>query len=233
MRPILVACWLGLESSPAGAQCPCDCGGDGAVTVDDLLTIVNVAQGTLPIEVCPSADSGSDLLITIDELLSCVQIALSGCPPPAASPTPSPSPTATAGAIPPIPTSAFELRAWLQAGHYRGWTAESDRHVSLGPHGRFVRTYLNDTVIASLQAGNATHPAGSALVKELYFSGTTVQAWAVEIKVQDDSAGGAGWYWWEGEGLAGFGLGICTNCHRSDYNGLTSRDFVLTPFPLQ
>ena len=109
---------------------------------------------------------------------------------------------------------------------YKTWTAESGPHPSAGPHGATVRTFLNDVVLQSLAAGNTSHPAGSALVKELYFGGSTVQLWAVEVKVQDDSDGGRGWYWWEG-GTSGFGNPTCTGCHAG------GRDYVLTPFPLQ
>lgn len=50
-------------------------------------------------------------------------------------------------------------------------------------------------VFASLEAGSATHPTGSALVKQLYGPGDQVLGWSVMVKVQDESAGGAGWYW--------------------------------------
>lgn len=32
---------------------------------------------------------------------------------------------------------------------------------------------------------------------------------------------------------ASTGAAVCTGCHSTDYRGLTSRDFVLTPFPLR
>jgi hypothetical protein len=220
----------------AAGQCSCDCDGDGAVTIDELLLIVNIAQGGVPLDVCPNAPRGVDLMVTVDELISCVTFALDGCPSeatPTPTASPSPTPTASPGNVPAIPTESRALLAWLQAGYYKSWTAESARHQSRGPHGTFVRTYLNDTVLASLQAGSAQHPAGAAVVKELYGSGDTVQTWAVEIKVQDDSAGGNGWYWWEAQAYAGFGVPICTGCHSGNYGGLTTHDFVLTPFPLQ
>jgi hypothetical protein len=175
----------------------------------------------------------------VDEVVAAVNNALHGCPQ-VDTPTPAPTLTPTATDLPAmftptptpasavaVPTSSRELLAWLQAGMYKSWTAESAPHPSAGPHGATVRTFLNDLVLQSLAAGNAAHPTGSALVKELYFNGTTVQGWAVEVKVQDDSAGGRGWYWWEGEGLSGLGNPTCTGCHSA------GRDYVLTPFPLQ
>jgi hypothetical protein len=238
---VLVACLL--LAPAAQAQCPCDCDGDGAVAIDEIITVIGIALGSQPLGACPGADGG-DGEVTIDEILACVSAVLSGCPEPplptpTASPTPTPTPTVvpeptpTPSEIPPIPTTSRELLAWLQAGHYTTWASESAPHPSGGPHGGTVRTYLNDVVLASLQAGNPTHPAGSAIVKELYFSGSTVRNWAVEIKIQDDSAGGRGWYWWEGVGLQGVGLSICTGCHGQNYRSFVSKDFVLTPFPLQ
>jgi len=123
------------------------------------------------------------------------------------------------------------LLAWLQAGTYLGWRADPQRHQTLGPHGFEVRTFFNDAVVRSLEAGDAPHPAGSALVKELY-SGDRVVNWAVMVKLQAESDRGNGWYWYEGVGLQGKGLSICTSCHIGPaYNGLTGRDFVFSPLP--
>jgi hypothetical protein len=245
-----------------GAVCTGDCDADGFVTINEVITGVGVGLDEIPLIACPSADGGGDGSVSIDELLVAVHNALSGCPPmdtptptptatevpPPATPTatealptvtptvtempPTLTPTATPPDVPPIPTTSQALRAWLQAGNYMGWTAESARHASGGPHGGTVRTFVNDIALASLQAGNSSHPAGAALVKELYFNRPTVQLWAVMVKVQADSAGGNGWYWWEG-GLAGLGHPACTGCHGSDFNGYTSKDYVLTNFPLQ
>jgi hypothetical protein len=128
------------------------------------------------------------------------------------------------------PTNEADLVAWLQAGNYTGWAAESGVHPSTGPHFGDVRTFVNDPLIASLQAGEAPHPAGSATVKELYGSGTEVAGWSVSVKV-GDGTGGDAWYWFEyydGSTLAdGIGLDICFGCHSG------GTDFVLTPFPLQ
>lgn len=248
------------DGSPLGAAvCPGDCDGDGSVTVNEVVASVNIALGNGAVDSCPAVDANGDGDVTINEIVLAVSNALSGCPvaatptpPPAdtatASPTFSPtevptsSPTATSTALPtptatpdaaPIPTTADELLAWLQAGNYLGWTAESAPHPSGGPHGGTVRTYVNDIVLESLRAGNASHPAGSAVVKELYFNGSSVQLWAVMVKVQANSDGGRGWYWWEGASYAGLGVPVCTNCHGGNYNGYVSKDYVLSNFPLQ
>lgn len=220
-------------SSGEDRACTADCDGDGAVTVDEVLRAVNIALSG-DVEPCRAGDADGDGRVTVDEILAAVAAAVEGCE------SPSATPTATATATPsPVfdpqnpPTSAGPLRQWLIAGMYGGWHAESAVHPSGGPHGGSVRTFLNDAAFDSLQAGNAQHPRGAAVVKELYFGTERVLGWAAEIKLDDDSAGGANWYWYEGASLAGRGLTICTSCHGSDYRDFRSKDFILTPFPLQ
>lgn len=129
------------------------------------------------------------------------------------------------------PTNGAELLPWLAAGEYLTWTAESGVHPSSGPHGGGVRTFVNDVLFASLAAGSASHPEDAAAIKELYGDGGSVIGWAVEVKLQADSAGGDGWYWYEifqdSVYADGTGEGICTGCHGG------GNDYVLTPFPLQ
>ena len=212
-----------------GANCVGDCDGDAMVAVNELVVMVTISVGAAPASTCPPGDRNGDGDVTVDEIVAGVNNALEGCPAPNPTVTPvQPTATPTPGVSDMIPpTDPAALRAWLVAGTYHGWVTESARHPSTGPHGGTVRTYLNDIVLESLQAGNTAHPAGSALVKELYFGSDSVQLWAVSVKVQDDSDGGRGWYWWEGEGLSGVGLRACTGCHGG------GRDYVWTPYPLQ
>lgn len=130
------------------------------------------------------------------------------------------------------PTQGDALEEWLALGSYKSWAAESKVHMSTGPHGGNVRTYVNAALFGSLEAGNAMHPQGAATVKELYGGGVdTITGYAVMVKVAPDSAGGEGWYWYERVGgttyADGTGVGLCSGCH------LGGADYVLTPFPLQ
>lgn len=131
----------------------------------------------------------------------------------------------------PIPSEPDALLSWLQGGGYVEWDAESAVHAGAGPHFGAVRTFLSEELVASLSAGAAQHPAGSATVKELYGGGDTLRGWTVSIKLEADSAGGEGWYWYEWYDDAvladGAGLGACTGCHAA------GDDYVLIPFPLQ
>ena len=133
-----------------------------------------------------------------------------------------------------VPTEGDALFAWLQAGNYLDYDAESAVHASTGPHGGDVRTFLNKTLYDSLAAGNATHPVGSAAIKELHDAGG-VRGWAVEVKIAETGGGGDDWYWYENFSTTdnsnpvadGTGVGLCANCHSG------GTDYVLTPWPLQ
>lgn len=77
----IAAPWV-LFGSPAAAQaCVGDCDGSGAVTVDEIVTMVNIALGTTPVQACPAADPSRDGGVTVDEILQAVNSALNGCPP--------------------------------------------------------------------------------------------------------------------------------------------------------
>jgi hypothetical protein len=68
-----------LHVGPGGSGCVGDCRGDGAVTIDEILALVNVALGNAPPSGCRAGDRDGDGRITIDELLTAVRNALNGC----------------------------------------------------------------------------------------------------------------------------------------------------------
>jgi hypothetical protein len=78
---------LGLAPSAVRATCTpavaCvgDCDGKGSVTVDEILTMVNIALGNTNVSACLAGDGNCDGSITVDEILTAVNAALSGCPP--------------------------------------------------------------------------------------------------------------------------------------------------------
>jgi hypothetical protein len=51
----------------------------GSVTVDEVLTMVNVALGNAGVTACEAEDSNHDMHITVDEILTAVNNALNGC----------------------------------------------------------------------------------------------------------------------------------------------------------
>jgi len=225
----LLALLLLAPIARAAAACP-DCDGDGVVTIDELIAGIGIALGGRPLADCPSFDVDGGGTVTVDELVLGINAALIGCGG-TPSPTPTAAPTPTHLDPGPPPTAPDALLAWLQAGNYDAWAAESAPHQSTGPHGGRVRTFINPTLYDSLTAGQAQHPAGAAAVKELYLNSQRVRGWAVMVKLDDDSDGGRNWYWYEyfgsGDPFSGNGLGICTGCHS------TGRDYLRIPFPLQ
>jgi hypothetical protein len=60
--------------------CTGDCRGDDTVTIDELLTLVNIALGNAEMSECEIGDANSDGQITVDEILQAVNNALTGCP---------------------------------------------------------------------------------------------------------------------------------------------------------
>ncbi len=75
------------SSAPAQAQCIGDCNGDGQVTINELITGVNIALGSQPVSTCPAFDPNGDGEVTINELIAGVNNALNGCPAPVDTPT--------------------------------------------------------------------------------------------------------------------------------------------------
>jgi hypothetical protein len=71
----------GKHFSPTSTPIPCvgDCNGDGHVTVDEILTMVNIALGNMPVTSCRAGDANHDNEITVDEILTTVNNALNGC----------------------------------------------------------------------------------------------------------------------------------------------------------
>ena len=73
---------LSLTSSAqaeTASTCLGDCGGDGQVTVDEILIMLNIALGEATVTDCGSGDGNQDGQITVDEILSAVTNALDGC----------------------------------------------------------------------------------------------------------------------------------------------------------
>lgn len=68
------------EAPTPSAGCPGDCSGDAEVTVDELISAVNIALGVATIGSCPVFDTNGDGEVTIDEILQAVNSALVGCP---------------------------------------------------------------------------------------------------------------------------------------------------------
>jgi hypothetical protein len=67
-------------ATAAPTVCVGDCNGVGTVSIDDLLTMINIALGNAPRSNCAKGDANGDGRITVDEILTAVNNALNGCP---------------------------------------------------------------------------------------------------------------------------------------------------------
>jgi len=116
---------------------------------------------------------------------------------------------------------------WIEAGHYLAWHCEPVRHPARpgSPHSQ-NRICSNDALST---APDGPFPAGAASIKELYDVDDII-GYALMRKVEPDSSGGAGWYWYEAIGAdvatAMHGAPGCTGCH-----GEAPRDFAYTVVP--
>jgi len=90
-----VLCWLAGRAAAAG-RCPGDCNGNGAVTIAELLTAVNIALSQVPVTACAAVDTNADGQVRVGELIGAVTSALTGCRQP---PTPGATSTRTARSI--------------------------------------------------------------------------------------------------------------------------------------
>jgi FG-GAP-like repeat len=66
--------------APPAPACVGDCSGDGMVSINELITGVNIVLGSTPVASCPAFDAKGDGTVTITELITAVNNALNGCP---------------------------------------------------------------------------------------------------------------------------------------------------------
>lgn len=72
-------CGDGVVDGPGGG-CTGDCDNSGSVTVDEIVTMVNIALGGTPVSACEAGDADGSGSITVDEIITAVNNALNGCP---------------------------------------------------------------------------------------------------------------------------------------------------------
>jgi plastocyanin len=124
----------------AAAACTGDCDGSGDVTVNEIIAMVNIALGNLPLSACPAGDADGLSDITINDIIAAVNSALNGCG--GALPTATPTPTQTPTSAPTMTTHAVSVGPGLSfspsqltvhVGETVEWTwAGSDHNVVSG-----------------------------------------------------------------------------------------------------
>lgn len=75
-----LAAGVSLVAKPSAAPiCTGDCSGDGEVTVNEIITMVNIALGSAELGACGAGDANADGEITVNEIVAAVNKALAGC----------------------------------------------------------------------------------------------------------------------------------------------------------
>jgi hypothetical protein len=87
--PLPLLCLIDPPHQARVCSCVGDCDESAEVTVDELVTLVNVDLGSQGWSACPLGDANSDGEVTVDEILLAVDHALYGC---LVEPTPTPTP---------------------------------------------------------------------------------------------------------------------------------------------
>jgi hypothetical protein len=88
--PAPLLCLIDPPHQARVCSCVGDCNGNAEVTVDEILTLVNVVLGNVTVSVCPLGDANGDGQIDISEILQAVNNALHGCGVTLLTPTPTP-----------------------------------------------------------------------------------------------------------------------------------------------
>jgi len=60
--------------------CDGDCDGRGSITVNELITMVNIALGKSVLSTCPVGDADGSGEVTVNEIIQAVGYALGSCP---------------------------------------------------------------------------------------------------------------------------------------------------------
>jgi hypothetical protein len=77
-----------IETSPTptvAASCAGDCDGSETVTVNEIVTLVNIALERAPMTMCEAGNTDRNQQITVNEILMAVNRVLSGCALPASA----------------------------------------------------------------------------------------------------------------------------------------------------
>ncbi len=153
---------IGIGLRPAAAlACTGDCNNDGMVSINELITGVNIALGTAAVTTCTSMDVDGDGNVSINELIAAVNSALNGC---TAGPTPTGASTVTLSGSCAAPGAGSHGLKPCDAGTPVTVYRCDDRTQCLHQHGL---TMLGTTTVASGGGWSAQVPmtdASAALV---------------------------------------------------------------------
>ena len=130
---------------------------------------------------------------------------------------------------------AAELWAYLADSDYRSWLlwpGKGERYPGGEPHGSTLTTYTNATTASALEAGTASMPGGSIIVKENYMPSGDLGAITTMYKVEGYNPDAGDWYWVkflpdgtvDMDGMAQGMVPTCIACH----TGRADNDYIFT-----
>ena len=198
IRSLILA--AGLATSVAAEAQTSGCGGDcdagGSVTVDEIITCLNIALGSQAPATCEPCDASGDGSVTVDEIVASVNNALNGCPMPA-------------------PTPIFP------ANYRDDYVEVRDCRFSIEHGGVSIRVLVNEIGAAAYLANANPMPVGSVVVKEEFFGPDCDDAelarWRVMRKEEagfDPADGDWAWQWVEPDRSVRFNdKSTCIGCH--------------------
>lgn len=113
---------LGLGGAPFAAtaqSCGGDCDGDGAVSVSELITAVNIVLGSAVLDACPAILGGGSGPPGVSHLIAAVNNALCACGPcppplPTRTPTATPRPPTVTATVSATPTPTPVVSTWIE-----------------------------------------------------------------------------------------------------------------------
>lgn len=214
---------------PAWA-CACDCDGSGEVTIDEILTGLNIALGERPPGDCVVCDADQSGAVEVDEVVAAVNAALSGCP---ATPTPSvPSPTLTSVAT---PTPGLVATPIFPASYRNTFAEVRDCRFSVEHGGVAIRVLANPVAAGPYLRDENPLPVGSVVVKEEYVAADCKddsklirwRAMRKETPGFDSDDGDWHWQWVNRDRTVAFDdKQTCIGCHLAP--SCVARDYMCT-----
>ena len=172
---VVLCVHLGLAMPPAlrAQDCRGDCNGNGVVSVEELVRLVNIALGGAAVTSCPPGDQNGDGQITIDELVAAVRALLENCSPTAtatatatdtqtatftATPTgPTATPTATVQTTTPTTTRSGPTATATETPKATATVTRTATRTATGPTATVTPVGPTSTITAAATATN-THP---------------------------------------------------------------------------
>ena len=172
---VLIGCCL--AAAPARAVCVGDCDGNRKVSVNELVTGVNIALGALPVEQCAALDCESNGHVPVNCLVQGVNDALRACPSNVQNPTVE-GPVSGGNGVPFVASTMFDLAdvGYEQAEYFFAGTAAAYINVgALTPDGMWTaapgNTAAYKTRMLVYRPTDAANFHGTVVVEWLNVSG--------------------------------------------------------------